>query len=194
MTIPLSVLMVRKAATLALALPEAGLVVYQTDWPPLLVSRRPWPAPDGEVWMRVCPFRFREQLGRRTEDARSLVGPSLGIEESDVHVDLVGSRATTVDAAGLVTSERVDDTSFLGFAVSSAVSIVDPAGCRPCLDPHRTAGSLRIGVDHDLGTQLVSWRYRTSDVEHATATRHAARETLLTASVDELVLFSSAAP
>ena len=187
--------MLRKAALLAAGLPQAGFVVYQTNWPPLLISIRAWPSLTGEVWIHVCPSQFRAELCRLPSGPSALIGPTLNTALADVDIGLVGDGSTTIDEAGLFTARQGNGFSVTGFATAMAVSPsgehIDLAGHlrSSCIGIPRILEPVTLLVDPVLGTQLIGWWFTSDDDEQAAMAGQLALDALLAASVEEILLF-----
>ncbi|MEM9514315.1 MAG: hypothetical protein AAGA42_05605 [Actinomycetota bacterium] len=186
-----SVLRIRRAASLALGVTGISLVVYQTNWPPVLVSRTPHAAPTGEVWIHARPCQVRHELCGTPVAQRVLLGPTLGVTEADVHIELIVNDGTTVDAAGLFTVRHDDRRSEVGFVAPAWMSIperFEAAACDGCPRRRTVMPPPVVGrPDHGLGTRLVSWVYPTHNYLLATSVRGTAFDTMLAMTVDEVV-------
>ncbi|MEM7139968.1 MAG: hypothetical protein AAF548_02985 [Actinomycetota bacterium] len=192
-SLPSSVVAIRKATSLALHVPGVDLLVYQHDWPPLFVSTSSAGPPRGETWMRMTPAELRDELCRDRREASRRVGPSLGVTDTDVRIDVTPHAGTDIDAAGVFTA-HLDGGGTIGFVTSSAIACaVDGPPIPHALPCGRTTElppPTDVRLDADLGTQLVHWSFRRDDPRGAERARVAAFETLLTTAVDEIVRFA----
>ena len=190
--IPASIIKVRRAASLALAAPDISLVVYQPNWPPVLVSASSSHAPAGEVWIHARPSQFREELCRRPATQRLLIGPALGVADVDVRIEVVTAGRTTVDAGGVFTIDFEDGHSETGFVGPSTVAVPAAGLCSTDCDQRcpRRSPELAPTVtkpDHDLGTKVITWSYPTWHLLLSHTVRAVAFGSMLAMTVDELV-------
>ncbi|MEM9566156.1 MAG: hypothetical protein AAGA93_26280 [Actinomycetota bacterium] len=203
---PPAVAGIRKAAALACWVPGVSLVVYQSDWPPLLVATSPQRPPDGEVWIPISPYEFRSVVldtpGGATSRSSRLVGPCLGRGEADVRVQVVADDETTLDDAGLFVSDADRRQRAVGFATLAAVPGPEPVTTadtvpsqpdRPLTWDTDRSPPLMSRVDGELGIRLVSCTYPSADAVRAELAHAAAFDALLAASVDEVTLACAAA-
>ncbi len=188
-----STLRVRKAASLALAVPGVSFVVYQHDWPPLLVARSNRDAPAPEVWIHITPAQFSDELGRRPVDHSAMLGPTLGVAETDVSIEVFVDGPTLLDAAGLFTVQ-FRNRSAVGFVASMDTPLPRsaPFGVVHDDQPEVWPHAFVADVFAEMGTQVLSWVYPTDDLRAAQIARNDAFETLLAMSVDEVSLFAAA--
>ncbi|MEM9563036.1 MAG: hypothetical protein AAGA93_10480 [Actinomycetota bacterium] len=190
-----SVMMIRKLAVLAHWVPGVSLLIYQADWPPLQVTRSPWSAPDGEVWIPLNPCQFRaELLGMETGQCE-LIGPSLGDEYAELRINVVTSEPTTLDDTGLFTLPYDASHSAVMFATLASVTVAAPdtstGKADTCLWDIDRPPPLHSSVDEDLGVQLISCSYHTNDTVRQELARTATFEAMLAASVDEVTLLTA---
>ncbi|MEM9132021.1 MAG: hypothetical protein AAF962_24285 [Actinomycetota bacterium] len=189
---------IHKLALLAHQVPGVSLIVYQPNWPPLLVALEPRASRQGEVWVHVDPSRFRRELVCPIREARRVIGPFLGDDDTEVRVDLVADRSTSFDEVGLFTTMGSGARSTVGFPTSASVLVPGAiVSSHPSLvtddtESSRGAPNLIATVDSGLGTQLITCSYPADDLVKAAEARVIAFEALVTASVDELTLLTAA--
>ncbi|MEM7323354.1 MAG: hypothetical protein AAF531_09735 [Actinomycetota bacterium] len=185
---------IRKAAALVHWVPGISLLVYQTDWPPLLVACAPQSPADGEVWMQLTPCQFRNELAQLPDGSSDLVGPSLCDEDADLRIDLVTDGSTMIDGAGLFSMPNGHDQRSIGFVTLAAVPFCDPRPpTRSCLGRalRSTEGlGLTTVVDEALGVRLVSCSFPESDAVRGDRANAIMFDALLQASVEEITLLA----
>ncbi|MEM1333385.1 MAG: hypothetical protein AAGG08_08000 [Actinomycetota bacterium] len=176
MTTP--VLQIRHAVSIAAALPQVGVVVYQDGWAPMLISERSWRSPDGEVWTRLCPDRFRAELGRSAPRPSPLIGPGIASARSSVGVRLVSDGDATIDQHGLFRVRPTDGRGVVGFVTGREIRLPCDSG---------TDRPSTLAVDRSLGTRTVGWWFEPGDDDAMAEAGTAAFDTLLAATVEEMV-------
>lgn len=183
--------LVRKLATLAHWVPHLSLVIYQTDWPPLCVSREPRDAPAGETWTHVHPCQFRALLLRPQCGRRLRLGPTFGNDDAQLHIDVMAEESTTFDDAGLFTLPYDEHHCVIGFLTLASVPVPD-AVVLP--DAHELTCTWDVdglpplvsSVDEDLGTQLVSCSFPANDPRREELASATLFEAMVAAAVEEV--------
>lgn len=182
--------MARKCATLAHWVPHLSLIVYQPNWPPILVSQSPQTAPSGEVWTHIHPCDFRAELMSGAD--QRVVGPVLGRHNEAIKIVVMADANADVDFdnAGIFTLAFDDVHTAMGFATLASTQV--PGGipecqmatqtCQWCLDDPPIA----LAVDPLLGTQLVSCTFPTNDPLRTPVAQHTLFEALMHASAEEV--------
>ncbi|MEM7322957.1 MAG: hypothetical protein AAF531_07720 [Actinomycetota bacterium] len=195
--VPPGLLAVRKAAILAHWVPGISLLVSQSGWPGLQVTTTPWDMGD-DAWLTVHPCQFRHEVCALPETPSTVVGPTLGTDDSELQIEVVTSGLTRFDDAGLFTVPFDTHHSAVGFSMLSEVPIdleLEAGGTdhrATCQFPIDQQPDLTQNVDIGLGMKLVTCCYPTEDLQRAEAAREAVLELLFTAGADEVAMVAGA--